>query len=374
MAEWKKVIVSGSNISQLNNDAGYLVSGDLTAPNNSTITLTAGAGLAAIGDGSFTLNQASGETFTFGVDGVLEDLDSLGAPTSDGQFIVATGAGAFQYESGDTARTSLGGTAVGKAVFTGSSAAAIRSTLGVDAAGTDNSTNVTLAGSYDYITITGQTITRNQVDASTDISNLTTANVSEVTNLYYTDARVKTKLNTEGVISSSAQVQAGSITGDITLGTQTSGNYVGTITAGTGVSTTGASTGEGIAHTISIGQSVATSASPTFANLTLTGDLTVQGTRTELQVTNLNVEDQFILLNSGSVAADAGFVVNGQGAAFGWDESANRFALDHSGATYNQTALASDAFVAAVVTTDDANYRYNGNIRITAGEIYIYTE
>ena len=39
---------------------------------------------------------------------VLDDLNTLGAPASDGQFIVATGAGAFAYESTTTARTSLG--------------------------------------------------------------------------------------------------------------------------------------------------------------------------------------------------------------------------------------------------------------------------
>lgn len=39
---------------------------------------------------------------------VLDDLNTLGAPASDGQFLVATGAGAFAYESGNTARTSLG--------------------------------------------------------------------------------------------------------------------------------------------------------------------------------------------------------------------------------------------------------------------------
>jgi hypothetical protein len=44
----------------------------------------------------------------------------------------------------------------------------------------------------------------------------------------------------------------------IDLGTDTTGNYVGTITAGTGVSTTGASTGEGIAHSISLASGVAT--------------------------------------------------------------------------------------------------------------------
>lgn len=39
---------------------------------------------------------------------VLDDLNTLGAATTDGEFIVATGAGAFAYESGATARTSLG--------------------------------------------------------------------------------------------------------------------------------------------------------------------------------------------------------------------------------------------------------------------------
>ena len=51
-----------------------------------------------------------------------------------------------------------------------------------DPVGTDNSTNVTLAGTYDYLTITGQQITLNQIDYSTDISNLptlyTTANAN----------------------------------------------------------------------------------------------------------------------------------------------------------------------------------------------------
>ena len=38
---------------------------------------------------------------------MLEDLDALGPPGSDGQFIVATGSGAFNYESGATAFTSI---------------------------------------------------------------------------------------------------------------------------------------------------------------------------------------------------------------------------------------------------------------------------
>ena len=39
---------------------------------------------------------------------VLDDFNTLGAASTDGEIIVATGAGAFAYESGATARTSLG--------------------------------------------------------------------------------------------------------------------------------------------------------------------------------------------------------------------------------------------------------------------------
>jgi len=51
---------------------------------NSSINLAAGAGLASIG------NISLGGTGSIAVDGVLEDLDALGAPTADGEFIVAT--------------------------------------------------------------------------------------------------------------------------------------------------------------------------------------------------------------------------------------------------------------------------------------------
>lgn len=59
-------------------------------------------------------------------------------------------------------------------------AATARSTLGVDAAGTDNSTDVTLAGSYDYLTLSGQAITLGQIDLTTDVTGvLPNANVAQ---------------------------------------------------------------------------------------------------------------------------------------------------------------------------------------------------
>ena len=102
----------------------------LTNNGNGRITLTvsggsgginsfniAGAtGSSAVGDGQTVTVTGSGgittaessRTVTVSPTGVLEDLNTLGAPTSDGEFIVATGVGAFAYESGATARASLG--------------------------------------------------------------------------------------------------------------------------------------------------------------------------------------------------------------------------------------------------------------------------
>ena len=51
-----------------------------------------------------------------------------------------------------------------------STAAGARSNLNVDVAGTDNSTNVTLAGTPDYLTLTGQQITLNNIDLTTDVT------------------------------------------------------------------------------------------------------------------------------------------------------------------------------------------------------------
>ena len=147
---------------------------------------------------------------------------------------------------------------------------------------------------------------------------------------------------------------------------------------GEGIDTTGAGNGITIAmadnYTIAGSGSIGTDLT-VGGDATITGDLTVNGTTTTVNSTNLNIEDKFILLSSGSTSGnDAGLVIEGQGASFGWDESQNRWSFDFSGATYDQTEISSDAYAAAVVTSDDANYRKNGNIRIESDEIYIYIE
>ena len=120
--------------------------------------------------------------------------------------------------------------------------------------------------------------------------------------------------------------------------------------------------------------------SPTFASLTLTGDLTVQGTTTTIQTSNLLVEDKFILLNSGSANPDEGGILidegSGQGHAYVYDSNATRFGYTGS-LSSDATSVTPDAFAAAVVDidaghVDKAEYQKNGNIKTDSGVIFIY--
>ena len=115
-------------------------------------------------------------------------------------------------------------------------------------------------------------------------------------------------------------------------------------------------------------------------NLTVGGNLIIEGDTVQQQVANLNVEDRFILLNSGSASGDGGIVVqtesaDGDGVAFAYDDSESRWSFQQ-GTKLNASAsaVAPDAYASAVVTSDDSNYQKNGNIRVEGGEIYIYVE
>ena len=211
----------------------------------------------------------------------------------------------------------------------------------------------------------------------------------------YTDALVKAKLNEETVVSGSSQITLSSVTGynanehftqgNITaLGTVTSGNVtailpsgvisgstqltsnlnsvylqidgdgvvsgssqINSLFAGTAVSTSLDSrivSLEGDTHTHAnkanldtINQNLATTNNVTFADGDFTGDvqingsLVVQGSATELQVTELRIEDKLITVASGSstsLAADgAGIEIAGANESITWDHSNSRFAI-----------------------------------------------
>ena len=114
---------------------------------------------------------------------------------------------------------------------------------------------------------------------------------------------------------STLSVATSQLTGDVALGTQTSGSYVESLVEGTGVTITNNS-GEGATPTIAIGQDVSSTANVSFQNGTFTGDLqidgdfTVSGNVVTINVQELTVEDNMIYLNANSAQTnpDLGWV------------------------------------------------------------------
>jgi hypothetical protein len=141
-------------------------------------------------------------------------------------------------------------------------------------------------------------------------------------------------------------------TGVITYNGPSASEVRAHITAGTGVGFSGGA--------ISIGQAVATTSDVTFADiaatdLTLSGNLTVNGTTTTASSTNTVIADTLIELGngtSGTPANDSGFVIergSSDNAFIGFDESADKFTMgtgSFTGASTGNLTIATGTLVA----------------------------
>ena len=382
MATWKKIIVSGStadlaNLNVDNNISASEFSGSFFGDGSGLTGITA-TGLDIDNFGSDLTLQTIVSTDKLAIsDGGTEgriNVSQLATPLAGTGIKVDSGTLAVDF--GDaTFQSSVSGAFTDTSASIASDIAGITTSFTLsDGSATDTfnsgetltftgANGITTAVTDNTITFTGASGTVSGSEQIEDvIGAMVTGNTETGISVDYQDS--------DGTLDFVVQYGSSAnqaVEGDTTITlTQTSGEIDITGTAAQAL-------GGGPSYTIGLADTI--TGDRTFSNnVTIGGNLTVTGTTIEQQVTNLNVEDQFILLNSGSAAADAGFVVNGQGSAFGWDESASRFAFDFAGATWNQTSITSDAFAAAVVTSDDANYRYNGNIRIDGEDIYIYVE
>lgn len=137
----------------------------------------------------------------------------------------------------------------------------IRSLFSVSGGGSYNNTNGIISIDATDLTPFAKTI------------DLTTANVVEQTNLYYTNARVGAYINES-------------------------------------ITTTDVSEGDGLYFTFDRARSALVSNSISIGELTVTGNLTVQGDTVQLNTATLTVEDKNIILANGSVSAE---VSNGAG-------------------------------------------------------------
>jgi hypothetical protein len=172
----------------------------------------------------------------------------------------------------------------------------------------------------------------------------------------------------------------------VDLGTDTTGDYVATITGGTGVTSTAATTGEGTTHSLSIGQAVGTTDNVTFAgvtadnikvgvtganeidtvsgdltidsaggtvtiddNLTVTGNLTVSGTTTSVNTETLTVDDNIIVLNnnaSGAPSENAGIEVergSSTNVVLRWNETSDKWEATNDGTVYGNLVTTADS-------------------------------
>ena len=236
----------------------------------------------------------------------------------------------------------------------------------------------------------------------------------------------------QGIVSASAQINLGDATGNIALGSQTTGAYVGALGSGTGV-TIGSNSGEGSQPTIAVNYgstantAVQGNATATFTgttneitvsdasaqaiggnvavtiglpdDVTITQDanigrdlvvarnLTVQGTASFASTTDLDVADRFIRMASGSTATGDGGIVVQQtgptdGEAFAYDSARTRWGVTGS---YDPAtnSITPDAFMSAVVEGGAgvntpaavvAKYQQKGNIFVGANQdVYIYS-
>jgi hypothetical protein len=323
MAEWKKLVVSGSNISQLNNDAGYLTAGTITQANGyATASVNGTELIAASSTSSLTFASSSGQGVTLvgsspgGLNTITVGLSSIPNTSlaNSGSII-----GDTVVNLGTTVTTLTGLTSVTATNFTGTASYATLATTALSA-------NSATSASY-ALTSSFALNTPNAGNALT-ASNITPAITNEANN------RVLTA-NGGGTINGEAN-----LTFD-----------------GTNLILNG--------------------------NQTISGDLTVNGTTTTINTANLNIADKFILLSSGSTSTNDGGIiiqnnVDGTGFAFLYDQGQARWAYTGS-LSSTATTASPDAFAAMVVdlnvaeSTDKVIYQKPGNIKIaTNQDIFIW--
>jgi hypothetical protein len=436
MAEWKKVVVSGSNISQLNNDAGYLTSVTATntfatmsingvsviadsatdtvtfasssgaglnivgnagadsitftlgaIPNaslaNSAVTVTAGNGLTDGGSvslgGSTTLNVGAGTHITVNANDIAVNTTTL-IPAISGS-ILTTVSGDISITAAGVATIGANSVALGTDT-TGDYVANITSGAGLTGGTTGEGSTPTLAvGAGTHITVNANDVAVNTTTLTPAISGsilsnisgditITAAGVSSIGSGVIVNADVNasaaiaaSKINFAGtgfvsasVLSSPSQGSvvlttngvAGS-TIDLGLQTADSPSFAGATLTGnlainngtsTAITTTGTTAAVfnttattvnafGAATTLNLG--AATGTTTVGNNLTVTGNLFVNGTTTQINTTDLLVEDKFIVLASGSADAGDGGIIIDRGSdaqgniAFGYDSTTDRW-------------------------------------------------
>ena len=341
------------NISQWQNDSDYVTSvngvegpstvldtdniQEDTSPTNKWFTEARARSSVSVndtgGDGSLSYDNTTGVfTFTGPAPSDVRVLLSANDVSGDGSFTYDNTTGIFSY--------------------TGPSAAEVRAHFS-EGDGIDINAGV--------ISIETDGVDSTHIDFGTGANQVSTADLPENTNLYYTDSRVRLSLtvndlggdgsitydNTTGVIDYTGPnqtevrahitkafvdalgIQATSVDADsVALGTDTTGDYVQSITGTANKIEVSGSGTEGRPVTLTLPSTVQIA-----QDLTVGGNLTVNGDLTYLNTTDLQIQDNLFELNAGLTGTptnDSGMLIqrgNQTNQIFMWDESVDKFTL-----------------------------------------------
>jgi hypothetical protein len=365
MATWKKLIVSGSvaELASVSASVGILVGANQQIQPTKTGTYLTGSFTGSFtGDGSGLTNVTATATFP---------TSNLADLASTDKFFTSNGGNS--YTTYGQLLSDLAGSGL--------------SVEATDSLSVNSGSMQTFFNSSSYAGVSGDVV----INATTGVATIQANSVALGTD---TTGDYVTSVSASGALVSSATSGEGS-TPNITLNTASTTFTSGVISAlpagtvsGSSLTTGGQGsvtlTTNGVAQVVDLG--LEQSDSPTFVDLTLTGDITVGGQDiksnggttaitlnganatvagnltvsgdlsvvgnvTELQVANLNVEDQFALLASGSGTTDAGIIAASgsinAGSALYHDITDNRWAVAKSVAS-NATAVTPLEYVTTV--------------------------
>jgi len=274
--------------------------------------------------------SASGSTYTISLpDTINANTTGSAASLTTSRNIVLSGdvSGSASFNGTADANISVAIAANSVALgtdTTGDYVAGISAGTGIGVAGSGGEGSTVTVSNTGVTAITGTT---NEVDVSASTGSVTISLPATINANLNGNAASATYATTAGTANAVAA-------NSVALGTDTTGNYVASVTGTTNEIEVSGS-GEGAAVTIGLPESV------TLGNLNVTGALTVSGSATYVNTEIVVINDNIIILNAnatGSATQDAGIEIergDDTNVSLLWNETSDAWTVTNDGTNYH---------------------------------------